>query len=102
MSKQSYSFAYGPLKIKGELEPTSTKISAKYSIVEDSCGDRIIGEKSTSLLDSEPFIYSGEGGTFTSTLGLQGTAIMAHVEGDIYDTTLAIIEKIADIELEPS
>ncbi|KAJ6189569.1 hypothetical protein N7519_004477 [Penicillium mononematosum] len=101
MSKQSYSFAYGPLKIKGELDPMSTTISAKYSIFEDSYGDRIIGEKSTSLLDSEPFVYSGEEGTFTSTLGLQGTAIMAHVEGDIYDTTLAIIEKIGDVELEP-
>jgi hypothetical protein len=84
-------------QIKGELDPTSTEFSAEYSINENSYREKIIGRKSTSLLSGEPFVYSGEEGTFTSTLHLQGTAIMAHVEGDIYNTTLAIIEKIGDL-----
>lgn len=70
--------------------------------MENSHRDKIIGEKSTSLLSGEPFVYSGEAGTFTSTLSIRGTAIMAHVEGDVYNTSLAIIEKIGDVELEPS
>ena len=82
-------------QIKGELDPTSTEFSAEYSI--NVYREKIIGRKSTSLLSGEPFVYSGEEGTFTSTLHLQGTAIMAHVEGDIYNTTLAIIEKIGDL-----
>jgi hypothetical protein len=83
-------------QIRGGLDPTSAEFSAEYSIVENSYREKIIGRKSTSLLNGEPFVYSGNEGTFTSTLHLQGTAIIAHVEGDIYDTTLAIIEKIGD------
>ncbi|KAJ5207612.1 hypothetical protein N7449_001991 [Penicillium cf. viridicatum] len=82
MSSQSYSWACGPLKIKGEIDPQSAEISAEYSIVENSYEDKIIGEKSTSLLNGEPFVYSGEA---------------AHVEGDVYDTALASIEKIGDL-----
>ncbi|KAJ5418395.1 uncharacterized protein N7487_001945 [Penicillium crustosum] len=82
MSGQSYSWAYGPLKIKGEINPQSAEISAEYSVVENSSEDKIIGEKSTSLLSGEPFVYSGEA---------------AHVEGDVYDTALASIEKIGDL-----
>lgn len=88
-------------QIKGEINPQSAEIpaeiSAAYSIVENSYEDKIIGEKSTSLLSGEPFVYSGEAGTFISTFSLQGTAIIAHVEGDIYDTALASIEKIGDL-----
>lgn len=84
-------------QIKGEINPQSAEISAEYSIVENSYEDKIIGEKSTSLLSGEPFIYSGEAGTFISTFSLQGTAIIAHVEGDVYDTALASIEKIGDL-----
>ncbi|KAF4761414.1 hypothetical protein N7455_003446 [Penicillium solitum] len=86
MSSRSYSWACGPLKIKGEINPQSAEIaagiSAEYSIVENSYEDKIIGEKSTSLLSGEPFVYSGEA---------------AHVEGDVYDTALASIEKIGDL-----
>lgn len=85
------------LQIKGEINSKSAEISAEYSIVENSYKDKIVGEKSTSLLSGEPFVYSGEAGTFISTFSLQGTAIISHVEGDIYDTALASIEKIGDV-----
>ncbi|KAJ5469780.1 hypothetical protein N7530_007137 [Penicillium desertorum] len=76
--------------IKGELDPTSTEFSAEYSIIENSYRENLRrlleGSLPRSLVVNHSF-----------TLGRKGTAIMAYVEGDIYNTTLAIIEKIGDI-----